>query len=100
MKLQRNVSANINKNNNNKAPSWENEKLFEKTIKLQNELNKLNQKYYLIKIENEHQKDEILRHKKVLDEYNINKEEEEKKKRKSFQTNHFQSNFKNKKIKK
>ena len=35
MKLQRNVSANINKNNNNnnKAPSWENEKLFEKTIK-------------------------------------------------------------------
>jgi hypothetical protein len=82
MKLQRNVSANINKNNNNnnnnKAPSWENEKLFEKTIKLQNELNNLNQKYYLIKIENEHQKDEILRHKKVLDEYNIDKEEEKK----------------------
>jgi len=98
MKLQRNVSANINKNNN-KGPSWENEKLFEKTIKLQNELNNLNQKYYLIKIENEHQKDEILRHKKVLDEYNINKEEKEKKKENLFKQITFNRTLKTKKSK-
>ena len=53
-----------------KHPYWEREQLFDRCIKLQNELNNLNAQYRMTIIENHHQKETINKQNKLLNEYN------------------------------
>ena len=53
-------------------PFWEKEKLFDRCLKLEDDIKKLNEKYKIVEKENKKQKKEILEQNKELNKYTIN----------------------------